>query len=150
MPAVHRGRLAVVRATALRPRRPDDEPQDQPQQPDAHQNVADGLQVQAMCHGDRDGESEYRAHRDQCKATPAAALAGAAPRIEHGSVLPADLVSRIADLGVTVCLQPSFAVTDAAQVPVALGADRAATAYPWACLAASRAKIGRASCRERV
>ncbi len=56
-------------------------------------------------------------------------------------MLPADLVSRIANLGVTVCLQPSFAVTDAAQVPVALGADRAATAYPWACLAASRASL---------
>ena len=64
------------------------------------------------------------------------ALAAAAPRIEHGSVLSAELVSRIAELGVAVCIQPSFAVTDAAQVPVALGGDRSATAYPWASLAA--------------
>jgi predicted amidohydrolase YtcJ len=64
------------------------------------------------------------------------ALAAASPRIEHGSVLSAELGSRIADLGVAVCIQPSFAVTDAAEVPVALGAERSALAYPWASLAA--------------
>jgi predicted amidohydrolase YtcJ len=64
------------------------------------------------------------------------ALTAAAPRIEHGSVLSAELVSRIAELGVAVCIQPSFAVTDAAQVPVALGGDRSATAYPWTSLTA--------------
>ncbi|MGN6795496.1 MAG: amidohydrolase family protein [Streptosporangiaceae bacterium] len=64
------------------------------------------------------------------------ALAAAAPRIEHGSLLSAELCCRIAELGVAVCIQPSFAVTDAAQVPVALGADRSAGAYPWASLAA--------------
>src|SRR5262249_54825769 len=64
------------------------------------------------------------------------ALAAAAPRIEHGSVLSMELGSRIAELGVAVCIQPSFAVTDAAEVPVALGADRTALAYPWANLAA--------------
>jgi hypothetical protein len=69
------------------------------------------------------------------------AIAAAAPRIEHGSVLSAELVSRIAELGVVVCIQPSFAVTDAAQVPVALGADRLQTAYPWASLAAAGAKL---------
>jgi predicted amidohydrolase YtcJ len=65
------------------------------------------------------------------------AVAAARPRIEHGSILPAGLAERIAELGVHVCIQPSFPVTDAAQVPVALGAARAATAYPWAALAAS-------------
>ncbi len=52
------------------------------------------------------------------------------PRIEHGSVLSAALAGRIAALGVAVCLQPSFPVTDAAQAPVALGAGRAVLAYP--------------------
>lgn len=69
------------------------------------------------------------------------ALAAAAPRIEHGSVLSEELISRIAELGVAVCIQPSFAVTDAAQVPVALGADRSAAAYPWARLAALGASL---------
>ena len=63
--------------------------------------------------------------------------AAAAPRIEHGAVISADLVDRIAALGVAVCLQPSFAVTDAEQVPAALGPGRSATAYPWQALAAA-------------
>ncbi len=69
------------------------------------------------------------------------AIAAAAPRIEHGSVLSAELASRITSLGVTVCIQPSFAVTDADQVPVALGQKRAGDAYPWASLAASGASL---------
>jgi predicted amidohydrolase YtcJ len=69
------------------------------------------------------------------------ALAAAAPRIEHGSVLSAELGSRIAELGVAVCIQPSFAVTDAAEIPVALGTDRSALAYPWASLAALGARM---------
>ncbi|HEX5190882.1 MAG TPA: amidohydrolase family protein [Streptosporangiaceae bacterium] len=69
------------------------------------------------------------------------AVAAAAPRIEHGSVLSAELVSRIAELGVVVCIQPSFAVTDAAQVPLALGVGRAESAYPWASLAEAGAGL---------
>ncbi|HEX6934766.1 MAG TPA: amidohydrolase family protein [Streptosporangiaceae bacterium] len=69
------------------------------------------------------------------------AIAAALPRIEHGSLLSAGLASRIADLGVTVCIQPSFAVTDAAQVPLALGTGREATAYPWADLASAGARL---------
>jgi predicted amidohydrolase YtcJ len=69
------------------------------------------------------------------------AVAAAAPRVEHGSVLSEELRSRIAELGVVVCIQPSFAVTDAAQVPVALGADRQAHAYPWAGLAARGVRL---------
>jgi predicted amidohydrolase YtcJ len=38
-------------------------------------------------------------------------------------------------------LQPSFPVTDAAQVPVALGAGRSALAYPWAALAAAGVRL---------
>ena len=69
------------------------------------------------------------------------ALAAAAPRIEHGSELPAELGSRIAELGVAVCIQPSFAVSDVKQLPVALGTDRSPTAYPWASLAALGARL---------
>jgi predicted amidohydrolase YtcJ len=69
------------------------------------------------------------------------AIAAAMPRIEHGSVQSRDLADRIASLGVAVCLQPSFAVTDAQQVRTALGPDRAALAYPWATLAAAGARL---------
>ncbi len=69
------------------------------------------------------------------------AVAAAAPRIEHGSVLSAELVSRIAELGVFVCIQPSFAVTDAVQVPAALGEDRLQSAYPWASLVVAGARL---------
>ncbi len=69
------------------------------------------------------------------------AVGAAGPRIEHGSVLPARLMDRIAELGVSVCIQPSFPVTDAAEVPVALGAGREVSAYPWAALAASGAPL---------
>jgi predicted amidohydrolase YtcJ len=65
----------------------------------------------------------------------AAAIAAAAPRIEHASVLSAELIDRMADTGVIACIQPSFAVTDAAELGPALGPERAARAYPWAQLA---------------
>jgi predicted amidohydrolase YtcJ len=67
----------------------------------------------------------------------AAAIAAAAPRIEHASILSADLIARMASCGVVACIQPSFAVSDAAQLRPALGPDRAARAYPWAALAAA-------------
>jgi predicted amidohydrolase YtcJ len=69
------------------------------------------------------------------------AIAKAMPRIEHASLQSGELVSRIAELGVTACIQPSFAVTDAGDVPVALGPDRSALAYPWAALAASGTRL---------
>lgn len=71
----------------------------------------------------------------------AAALAAASPRIEHASVQPADLTARIAEAGVTACIQPSFAVTDAPQTGPALGAGRAAAAYPWRALSAAGARL---------
>jgi predicted amidohydrolase YtcJ len=70
-----------------------------------------------------------------------AAIAAAAPRIEHASVLSADLADRIGALGVAACIQPSFAVTDAGQVQAALGAGRAAMTYPWAALAARDTRL---------
>jgi predicted amidohydrolase YtcJ len=66
-----------------------------------------------------------------------AALAVARPRIEHASLLSAELIDRMAETGVATCLQPSFAVSDAAQLRPALGPDRLALAYPWAPLLAA-------------
>jgi predicted amidohydrolase YtcJ len=54
----------------------------------------------------------------------------AAPRIEHAQVLREDLVARIAELGVVVCIQPGFAVDDRHEAQAALGADWPA-AYQW-------------------
>ena len=56
--------------------------------------------------------------------------AGAAPRIEHAQVINADLVRRMADLGVVACIQPGFAVTDAESARAGLG-DRWDEAYRW-------------------
>jgi hypothetical protein len=69
------------------------------------------------------------------------AQAAAAPRIEHASVLSAELISRMAETGTVTCLQPSFAVTDAEQVRRALGPQQAGAAYPWAALAAAGARL---------
>jgi predicted amidohydrolase YtcJ len=66
-----------------------------------------------------------------------AAMAAARPRIEHASLLSADLIARMAAGGVTACIQPSFAVTDAAQVDLALAPDRIELAYPWVALTAA-------------
>jgi predicted amidohydrolase YtcJ len=52
------------------------------------------------------------------------------PRIEHAQVLHPDLVARMADMGVVICIQPSFAVTDAEAGWTALG-DRMGSAYRW-------------------
>ena len=57
-------------------------------------------------------------------------LASAAPRIEHAQVLRGDLISRIAESGVTVCIQPGFAVDDEHHVHEALGAGWP-DAYRW-------------------
>ena len=66
-----------------------------------------------------------------------AAMAAARPRIEHASLLSAGLIARMAETGVTACIQPSFAVTDDPQIGPALGPGRAELAYPWAALAAA-------------
>jgi predicted amidohydrolase YtcJ len=70
-----------------------------------------------------------------------AAMAAARPRIEHASLLSAELMARMAEAGVTACIQPSFAVTDAAQLEPALGPRRRALAYPWAPLLAAGVSV---------
>jgi predicted amidohydrolase YtcJ len=102
--------------------------------------AASGWRIATHAIGDRAVEAVLDAY-DMTWGGDRRAIAAAMPRIEHGSVLPEELASRIAVMGIAVCIQPSFAVTDAAQVPVALGAGRAATAYPWARLADSGARL---------
>jgi predicted amidohydrolase YtcJ len=70
-----------------------------------------------------------------------AAVAAAAPRIEHASVQSPELVARLAGSGVVACLQPSFAVTDVPEVGQALGPGRELSAYPWAALAGAGAPL---------
>ena len=55
----------------------------------------------------------------------------ARPRIEHAQVLRADLIDRMADMGVVACIQPSFAVSDAAAAQSLLGEERSAVSYRW-------------------
>jgi predicted amidohydrolase YtcJ len=98
-----------------------------------------GWRIATHAIGDRAVEAVLDAY-DMTWGGDRGAIAAAMPRIEHGSVLPDELASRIAAMGVAVCIQPSFPVTDAAQVPAALGAGRATAAYPWARLADSGAR----------
>lgn len=70
-----------------------------------------------------------------------AAMAAAAPRIEHASVLPADLIARMAAGGVTACIQPSFAVTDASLLEPALGPVRSESAYPYVAMASAGVRM---------
>jgi predicted amidohydrolase YtcJ len=69
------------------------------------------------------------------------AMAAAAPRIEHASLLSAELIARMAECGVTACIQPSFAATDASLPAPALGDDRQELAYPWESLLASGVSV---------
>jgi len=102
--------------------------------------IADGWRIATHAIGDRAVQAVLDGYELAWGNDPRA-IAAAKPRIEHASVLSADLMARIVELGVWACIQPSFAVTDASQVPRALGEYRAATAYPWAALAASGAHI---------
>jgi predicted amidohydrolase YtcJ len=70
-----------------------------------------------------------------------AALAAAAPRIEHASVQSAELTARMAETGTVACLQPSFAVTDTEHVRQALAPEHRDAAYPWAALAAAGVRM---------
>jgi len=102
--------------------------------------AARGWRIATHAIGDRGIETVLDAY-EMTWGGDRAAIAAASPRIEHASVQSRDLADRIAALGVAACLQPSFAVTDAPQVQAALGADRAAMAYPWAALAAAGARL---------
>jgi predicted amidohydrolase YtcJ len=59
--------------------------------------------------------------------------AAAAPRVEHAQVLRPDLVRRMADLGVVVCIQPGFGVSDLASARAGLG-GLSEDAYRWGAL----------------
>src|SRR5581483_6166245 len=54
----------------------------------------------------------------------------ARPRIEHVQVTNPEMIARMAEMGVIACIQPSFAVSDAASAKAALG-DRYETSYNW-------------------
>jgi predicted amidohydrolase YtcJ len=60
----------------------------------------------------------------------------AKPRIEHAQVLRPDLIERMADLGVTACIQPCFATSDAESIALAL-AGRFPESYRWDLLLAA-------------
>ncbi len=79
--------------------------------------------------GDRAIESVLdayeRVYGDDC--------AAAAPRIEHAQLLRADLVARMAALGVGACVQPGFALDDMEQARAGLG-DAWPLAYRWSAL----------------
>ena len=70
-----------------------------------------------------------------------AALAAAAPRIEHASVQSAELTALMAETGTVACVQPSFAVTDTEQVRQALAPEDRHEAYPWAALDAAGVRM---------
>ncbi len=85
-----------------------------------------GWQIATHAIGDRAVESVLDAYQmiygEDC--------ASHAPRIEHCSIVSDDLMSRIAAMGVVVCLQPSFAPHDKDDVSRALG-SRAVYTYQW-------------------
>ncbi len=69
------------------------------------------------------------------------AIAAAAPRIEHASLLSSDVIAEMTELGVWACIQPSFPVTDDADIGPALGTERESIAYPWAQLAEAGTRL---------
>ena len=89
--------------------------------------AADGWTVATHAIGDRAIESVLDAYEFVYGSDCAAAR----PRIEHAQVLRRDLVDRMADMGVTVCIQPGFAHSDAATATAALGEARMESAYRW-------------------
>lgn len=102
--------------------------------------IADGWRIATHAIGDLAVQTVLDAY-ELAWGNDQRAIAAAKPRIEHASMLSADLISRIAALGVWACVQPSFAVTDARQVRRGLGQDRSPIAYPWASLASSGANV---------
>jgi predicted amidohydrolase YtcJ len=96
-----------------------------------------GWRIATHAIGDRGAQTVLDAY-DLAFDNDQAELAAAAPRLEHASLLSAELIARMAETGVVAGIQPSFAVTDAGMLGPALGPERAATAaYAWTALAAS-------------
>jgi predicted amidohydrolase YtcJ len=92
--------------------------------------IAAGWRIATHAIGDRAVAAVLDGY-DQAWGGDAAAMAAARPRIEHASLLSDELMARMAAGGVTACVQPSFAVTDAGPVRSALAADQQDRAYPW-------------------
>ena len=99
-----------------------------------------GWRIATHAIGDRGIETVLDAYEAVWGNDPAA-IAAAAPRVEHASIQSAGLAARMAALGVVACIQPSFAVTDAPQLAPALGAGRTQDAYPWQSLARAGARL---------
>ena len=102
--------------------------------------VARGWRIATHAIGDRGVATVLDAY-DIAWDSDRTALAAAAPRIEHASLQSPELISRLASSGAVACLQPSFAVTDVPDIDTGLDPARAATAYPWAALAAAGAPL---------
>lgn len=98
--------------------------------------AAAGLTVAIHAIGDRAIEAALDAYEKVYGAD----CAVAAPRIEHAQLLRPDLIERIAAMGVVVCIQPSFAVSDAPARRATLG-DRWPQAYGWNALLAAGARV---------
>lgn len=102
--------------------------------------VAHGWRVATHAIGDRAIGAVLDAY-DMAWGGDRAAMARAAPRIEHASIVSAELTSRLAESGAVACIQPSFAVTDADDLLPGLGPSRVSHAYPWRALASSGVKL---------
>jgi predicted amidohydrolase YtcJ len=102
--------------------------------------AADGWRIATHAIGDRGITTVLDAY-ELAWGGDLAAIAAAAPRIEHASVQSGDLPARIAESGVVACVQPSFAVTDVGHVRSGLGPGRRDFAYPWKALAAAGARL---------
>ena len=90
--------------------------------------AAAGWQVATHAIGDRAIETVLDAYEQAFGG--AAGVREAHPRIEHAQVLRADLIARMAELGVTACIQPCFRASDEAAADAAL-AGRWPEAYRW-------------------
>lgn len=66
--------------------------------------------------------------------------AEAAPRIEHAVMLRDEQIARIAEMGVVICMQPTFSSTYAADTDAALG-ERRFLAYRWRALLDTGARV---------
>lgn len=96
--------------------------------------AAQGWQVATHAIGDRAIETVLDAY-DRAYGGPTGVRA-ARPRVEHAQVLRTDLIARMADLGVTACIQPCFRASDAPAAAAALG-GRWPEAYRWDLLLAA-------------
>ena len=87
------------------------------------------------------GDRAVEAVLDAYEAVYGSDCAAAAPRIEHAQVLRPDLVTRMVDLGVVVCIQPGFPVSDAATARRGLPEELHEHAYRWDELLAAGVRV---------